>query len=68
MEAYSEVLVGCLDSEVEALRQRKAEYDEARRFPDGSDSCWSDPDSDSGSEATLEAGVRPPALAGRDAA
>ena len=38
LEAYNEVLFGYLDSEVEALRQRKAEYDEARRLSDGGDS------------------------------
>ena len=64
LEAYIEVLFGCLDSEVEALRQRKAEYDEARRLSDGSDSCWSGSDNDSGSEAVLEAGIKPPALEG----
>ena len=41
LEAYNGVLLGCLDSEVGALRQRNAEYDEARRLSDGSDSCWS---------------------------
>ena len=62
LEAYSEVLFGCLDSEVGALRQRRAEYDEARRLSDGSDSCWSGPDSDSGSKAMLEAGGQSPNL------
>ena len=58
------MLFGYLDSEVGALRQRKAEYDTARRLSDGSDSCWSCSDSDSGSEAVLEAGIGPPALEG----
>ena len=64
LEAYIEVLFGCLDSEVEALRQRKAEYDEARRLSDGSDSCWSYSGSDSGSEAGVEVGTAPLALEG----
>ena len=51
LEAYNEVLLGYLDSEVGALRQRKAEYDEARRLSDGSDSCWSCSDNDSGNVA-----------------
>ena len=54
------MLFGYLDSEVGALRQRKAEYDEARRLSDGSDSCWSG----SGSEAILEACIEPLALEG----
>ncbi len=36
-----------------ALKQRKADYDEARRQSDGSDSCWGGTDSDSGSVAEL---------------
>ena len=56
--AYSEVLFGYLDNEVGALRQKRAEYGEARKLSDGSDSCWSGSDSDSGSEAMLEAGTR----------
>ena len=64
LEAYTEVLFGCLDSEVEALRRRRVEYHEARRLSDGSDSCWSGADSDSDSEAELEAGTRPPTLEG----
>ena len=60
------MLFGYLDSEVGALRQRNAEYDETRRLSDGSDSCWSCldscSDSDSGSEAVLEIGIGPPAL------
>ena len=32
LEAYSEWLFGYLDGEVEALQQRKAEYDEERRL------------------------------------
>jgi hypothetical protein len=44
-----------------ALRRRKAEYDEARRLSDGSDSCWSDPDGDSDNESTPELDIGPPA-------
>jgi hypothetical protein len=62
LEAYNELLFGCLDGEVEALQQRKAAYDEARRQSDGSDTCGSCPDSDSGSVAELEVGSVPPAL------
>ena len=51
LEAYNEVLLGCLDSEVEALRQRRAEYDEARRLSDVKDSCWGGADSDSDSDS-----------------
>ena len=58
LEAYNELLVGCLDGEVEALQRRKAQYDEARRLSDGSDSCWSYSGSDSGSEATVRQGLR----------
>jgi hypothetical protein len=57
LEAYNELLFGCLDDEVEALQQSKAEYDEARRLSDGSDSCWSYSGSDSGIEAGLEVGI-----------
>ena len=42
---------------MEELRQRKAQYDEARRLSDGSDSCWSYSGSDSGSVAGLEVGI-----------
>ena len=35
LEAHNELLFGCLDDEVEALQQRKAEYDEERRLSDG---------------------------------
>ena len=35
LEAHNEVLLGCLDVEVEAV------YDEEMRLSDGSDSCWS---------------------------
>ena len=38
-------LVTLLEGEVRALKQRKADYDEARRQSDGSDSCWSGADS-----------------------
>ena len=48
---------GCLDEEVEALQQYKAQYDEARRLSDGSDSCWSHPCSDSDSEAVPEVDI-----------
>ena len=66
LEAHNEVLFGYLDDEVGALRQRKAEYDEARRLSDGSDSCWSWSYSggDSGSEAELEVNIEPLALEG----
>ena len=56
------MLFGNLDGEVEALQQRKAVYDEERRLSEGSDSCWSCSDSDSGSVAKLEVGNGPPAL------
>ena len=64
MEAHKEVLLGCLDGEVEALQQRKAEYDEERRLSDGSDSCWSCSGSGSGSEAVPEVDIGPPTLEG----
>ena len=57
LEALNEVL-GSLDGEVEALQQRKAEYDE-ERLSDGSDSCWSHSGSDSGSVTELEVGSEP---------
>ena len=63
-QAYNELLFGCLDDEVEALQQSKAHYDEARRLSDGSDSCWSHPCSDSGSEAGLEVGTGSPPMGG----
>ena len=50
---YNELLFGCLDGEVAALQQRKAEYDEAKRQSDGSDTCGGCSDSDSGSVAEL---------------
>ena len=53
LEAQNEVLAGHLEGEVRALKQRKADYDEARRLPDGSDSCWSDSGGDSGTVRTL---------------
>ena len=53
LEAYNELLYGCLDGEVAALQQRKAEYDEARMRSDGSDTCGGCSDSDSGSVAEL---------------
>ena len=49
---------------VGALRQRRAEYEEARRLSEGSESCWSDPGSDSGSEVVLEAVIGPLAIDG----
>jgi hypothetical protein len=48
LEALNEVLPGLLEDEVRALRQNRADYDEARRLSEGSDSCWSDSDGDSG--------------------
>ena len=64
LEAYNELLFGYLDGEVEALQQRKAEYDEERRLSEGSDSCWSGANSDSDSAAEIEAGTEPIALEG----
>ena len=57
LEAYNELLFGCLDDEAEALQRRKAQYGEARRLSDGSGSCWSYSGSDSGGEAGLEVGT-----------
>ena len=57
-------MFGCLDGEVEALQRRKAVCDEARGQSDGTDSCWSCSDSDSGSVAELEVGSESPALEG----
>ena len=54
LEALNEVLSGLLEDEVRALRQNRADYDEARRLSEGSDSCWSDSDGGSGSESTPE--------------
>ena len=62
--AHNGVLFGCLDGEVGALQQRKAVYDGERRLFDGSDSCWSCSDSDSGSEAVPKLGIGPPTLGG----
>jgi hypothetical protein len=64
LEAYTELRFGCLDGEVEALQQRKAEYDEERRMSDESDSCWSNSGSDSDSTTELEVGSEPPTLEG----
>ena len=64
MEALNEVLLGCLDAEVEALQQRKAEYDGERRLSDGSDSCWSCSGSDSGNEAELVVSSEPLTIEG----
>ena len=52
-EAYNELLFGCLDGEVAALQQRKAEYDKARRQSGGSDTSGSCSDNDSGSVVEL---------------
>ena len=57
MRALNEVLSGHLKDEVRALEQRKADYDEARGLPDGSGSCWSDSDGDSGNETAPELGT-----------
>ena len=64
LEAYSRVLFGHLDGEVWALRQRKADYGEARRLSDGSGSCWSNTGSGSDSAAEIEVGIEPLALEG----
>ena len=64
LDAYNELLFGCLDGEVEALRQRKAEYDKERRMSDESESCWSNSGSDSDSTSELEVGSEPPTLEG----
>ena len=44
---YNELLFACFDGEVAALQQRDAEYVEARRQSDGSDTCGSCSDNDS---------------------
>ena len=64
LEAHNEWLFGCLDGEVVALQQRKAEYDEERRLSEGSDSCWSGADSDTDSAAELEVVEEPLAVGG----
>ena len=64
LEAQNEVLAGLLEGEVRALKQRKADYDEARRQSDGSDSCWSGADSDTDSAAELEVVEEPLAVEG----
>ena len=64
LEAHNELLFGCFDGEVEALQQSKAQYDEARRRSDGSDSCWSCSDNDSCNEVVPEVGIGPPTLEG----
>ena len=58
--------VAKVEDEVRALRQSKADYDEARRLSEGSDSCWSDSSGDSGSESTpeLDIGLPTPQGAG----
>ena len=57
-----ERLFGCLEGEVEALQRKKIVYDEATRQSDGSDTCGSCSESDSGSVAELEVGSEPPSL------
>ena len=64
LEAYSELLFGCLDGEVAALQQSKAEYDEERRLSEGSDSCWSGADSDIDNATELEVVVEPLTMEG----
>jgi hypothetical protein len=64
LEAHNELLFGCLDDGMEVRQQRNAQYDEARRLSDGSDSCWSYSRSGSGSEAWLEVGTKPLTLEG----
>ena len=64
LEALNEVLAGCLEGEVRALKQRRADYDEERRQSEGSDSCWSGADSDPDSAAELEVVDEPSALEG----
>ena len=66
LEAQNEVLSGLPEDEVRALRQRRADYDEARRLSEGSDSCWSDPADDSGSESAPELDTGLPALEGAE--
>ena len=63
LEAYTEVLFGNLDADVEALQQRKAVYDEERRLSEGSDSCWSNAGSDSDSATEIEGGEEESATA-----
>ena len=60
------MLSGLLEDEVRALRQSRADYDEARRPSEGSDSCWSDSGGDSSSESTpeLDIGLPTPQGAG----
>ena len=58
------MLAGLLEGEVRALKQRKTDYDEARRQSDGSDSCWSGADSDTDSAAELKVVSEPSALEG----
>jgi hypothetical protein len=64
LEAHNELLFGHLEPEVEALQQRKAEYDEERRLSEGSDSCCSGADRDTDSAAELEASREPPEVEG----
>ena len=56
------VAVWLPDWKVQALQQRKAEYGETRRQPDGSDTCGSCSDSDAGRVVELVVGSVPPAL------
>ena len=66
LEALNEVLSGLLEDEVRALRQSRADYDEARRLSEGSDSCWSDSDGGSGSESTAELDIGLPTPEGAE--
>ena len=59
LEAYNDLLFGCLDPEVAALQQDTAEYDEARRQSDGGDTSGDCSDDGSGSVAELVAEGRP---------
>ena len=60
--AQNEVLSGNLEGGV-TLKQRKADYDEARRLS-GSDSCWSDSDGGSDNETAPELDIGPSTLEG----
>ena len=56
------MLFGRLDEEEEALWRRKAVYDEARSYSNGSEICGRCSDSDYGSVAELEVGSESPTL------
>ena len=62
LKAQNEVLSGCLDGEVRALKQRKADCDETRRLSDGSNSCWSDSDGSPGNKTAHGLDIGSPAL------